>query len=145
MDSGAKTNQSEPWYRNGLQFRCTQCGNCCTGDPGVVWITPEELQAIADLLGVSTGEVKLQHTRLYGTRLSLREYANGDCTFFDPATRGCTVYEARPVQCRTWPFWNSNLQSPEHWQKVQQNCPGAGTGDFVPLQEIEHRASQIDI
>jgi hypothetical protein len=22
---------------------------------------------------------------------------------------GCTIYEARPTQCRTWPFWAENM------------------------------------
>eukprot|EP00961_Rhodomonas_salina_P046921 629705-Rhodomonas_salina.2 len=25
----------------------------------------------------------------------------------------CSLYEARPKQCRTWPFWPENLASPE--------------------------------
>ena len=41
----------EPWYRDGLRFQCTQCGNCCTGDPGVVW--PYNLHAQA--CGSQTG------------------------------------------------------------------------------------------
>lgn len=134
-----------PWYRDGLSFRCTQCGNCCTGAPGVVWVTPDEIQAIADHLGKTTGEVKLEHTRLFGGRVSLREFANGDCTFFDGATRGCQIYPVRPVQCRTWPFWNSNLESPAAWKSMQQGCPGAGSGDFFSLEEIERRAGEIDI
>jgi Fe-S-cluster containining protein len=132
---------SPPWYGEGLRFACTQCGNCCSGFPGFVWITPEELSAIADYLGKSTGEVRLMHTRLYAGRLSLSEFANGDCTFFDPKTRGCKIYPARPTQCRTWPFWRSNLESPETWQRTAQNCPGIGRGDFVPLEEIETRAA----
>ena len=36
------------------------------------------------------------------------------CTFL---TRegGCGVYEARPVQCRAYPFWPRVLKSPETW------------------------------
>ncbi|MFG0333730.1 MAG: YkgJ family cysteine cluster protein, partial [Maioricimonas sp. JB049] len=80
-----------------------------------------------------------------GQRTSLREFANGDCTFFDGRTRSCTIYPARPVQCRTWPFWKSNLSSPEDWQQVGQSCPGVGNGDFVSLEEITERARQVEI
>jgi Fe-S-cluster containining protein len=139
------TDEEGPWYRDGLEFRCQQCGNCCTGDPGRVWIDADELQQIADLLGMSTGAVRLHHTRLYGRRLSLTEYANGDCTFFDPETRRCRVYSARPRQCQTWPFWKSNLKSQHAWEDMQRNCPGAGAGDFYSLEDIERLASEIDI
>jgi Fe-S-cluster containining protein len=143
MDPSATSPPSAepPWYRDGLRFECTQCGNCCSGFPGFVWITDDELAAIASFLGKSTGEVRLLHTRLYGGRLSLSEFANGDCTFFDPKTRGCSIYPARPTQCRTWPFWRSNLESPESWQRTAAGCPGIGHGDFVPLEAIESRAA----
>lgn len=133
------------WYRDGLHFTCTQCGNCCTGPAGVVWVDDEEVNQIAALLDKPVGEVRLFHTRIVRGRVSLTEYANGDCTFFDPKTRRCTVYAARPRQCRTWPFWRSNLKSPEDWQSVQKICPGAGQGAFVSLEEIEAHAAVIDL
>ena len=138
-------SEHTPWYRDGLCFSCTQCGNCCTGAPGVVWVTDEEIARIAEVTGKSLGEIRLFHTRIVGGRVSLREHANGDCTFFDPAKRTCTIYEARPVQCRTWPFWNSNLESPKAWEDVKKDCPGAGQGAFYSLEEVERLAAEIDI
>lgn len=135
----------EPWYRNGLRFECTQCGNCCSGFPGFVWVNDEELAAIADFLGKSVGEVRLMHTRIARGKLSLTEFANGDCTFFDGATRGCKIYEARPTQCRTWPFWRSNIESPEAWERTGTGCPGVGCGQLVTLEEIEMRAAAREI
>ena len=138
-------NADQQWYCDGLKFECTQCGTCCTGAPGVVWVTDEELQDIADSLGKSIGEIRLTHTRIVRGKTSLREFANGDCTFFDGRTRGCQIYESRPAQCRTWPFWKSNLESSESWQETQEGCPGAGSGTLYSLEEIEDRANRIDI
>ncbi|MEX0704891.1 MAG: YkgJ family cysteine cluster protein [Planctomycetales bacterium] len=135
--------EAGPWYRDGLRFTCTQCGDCCTGAAGAVWVNDEELAAIAETLGQPVGEIRLMHTRRIGNRVSLREYANGDCTFFDPATRRCRVYAARPRQCRSWPFWSSNLESAERWDDVRQSCPGAGRGEFFSLEEIEAQAASI--
>lgn len=132
---------TEPWFDDGLHFRCTQCGDCCTGSPGAVWVTDEELQRIAEHTGKTIGELRLFHTRRIGDRTSLSEYANGDCTFFDGRTRRCAIYEARPTQCRTWPFWRGNVESPHAWERVRAVCPGAGRGDFVPTDEIVRRAS----
>jgi len=140
-----ESSESAPWYSDGLKFECTQCGNCCTGAPGAVWISDEELHEIADHLDKSIGEVRLMHTRIVRGKLSLREYANGDCIFFDGESRGCTIYEARPIQCRTWPFWRSNIATPKDWSETQRECPGAGQGNFVSLDEIERRASQIEL
>lgn len=138
-------SEQEPWYKAGLHFKCTQCGNCCTGDPGVVWVDADELEAVAEYLGKSIGEVRLFHTRLVGNRVSLSEFANGDCTFFDGATRRCTIYPVRPQQCRTWPFWKSSLESAQTWKDVQKACPGAGNGGFVSSEEVEAAAERIDI
>jgi Fe-S-cluster containining protein len=145
MSDASPTAADEPWYRDGLRFTCTQCGNCCTGAPGVVWVTDAEIERIAAHTGRSVGEVRLFHTRIVGGRVSLTEFGNGDCTFFDGATRRCKVYPVRPTQCRTWPFWQSNLEDEDVWAQVCRSCPGAGQGEFVPLAEIERRASQVDV
>lgn len=111
----------------------------------MVWVDDAEIKDIAAHTGKTVGEVRLEHTRLFGGRVSLREFANGDCTFFDPETRGCRIYPVRPKQCRTWPFWNSHLESPEAWEAVCEECPGAGQGEFVSLEEIQQRAAEIDM
>ncbi len=134
-----------PWYKDGLNFTCTQCGNCCTGAPGVVWVTDAEIAQIAELRGLTIEEMRQRHTREVEGRTSLTEHENGDCTFFDPKSRRCLVYAARPAQCRTWPFWNSNIKSRDAWETMRQSCPGAGQGQFVPLEEIERKARVIDV
>ncbi|MEQ9406728.1 MAG: YkgJ family cysteine cluster protein [Fuerstiella sp.] len=135
----------QPWYQDGLQFTCSQCGDCCTGAPGVVWLDDAEIQEIADYLDKPVGEIRLFHTRVVRGRVSLREFQNGDCTFFDPEKRHCRVYPVRPMQCRTWPFWKSNISSEEKWNQVCETCPGAGQGAFFSLEEVEARAAAVDI
>lgn len=131
-----------PWYRDGLQFECTGCGDCCTGAPGFVWVNDEEIRAIANYLDKPIGEIRLLYTRPARGKVSLNEYRNGDCVFFDPQKRGCTIYPVRPIQCRTWPFWNGNIETPEAWESTCRDCAGSGRGALVPLEEIIHRASQ---
>ncbi len=136
---------SEVWYKDGLKFTCTQCGDCCTGNPGVVWVYDQDIEAIAAHLDKPVGEIRLFHTRQVGSRLSLTEFANGDCTFFDPRTRGCRVYPVRPTQCRTWPFWTSNLDSEASWQAACEECPGAGQGQEFTQLQIDDLAAQEDV
>ena len=134
-----------PWYAAGLQFECTQCGDCCTGAPGAVWVNDEELSAIAAELGQAVGEVRLLHTKLLGGRWSLRDYPNGDCVFLDAQTRRCQVYSARPIQCRTWPFWPSNIESTISWERTCDRCPGSGAGTLYPLEVIQSQAGACEI
>jgi Fe-S-cluster containining protein len=135
----------QPWYKDGLQFECTGCGDCCTGAPGYVWVNREEIGNLAARVGVEPAEFESRYVRNVGKRKSLNEYDNGDCVFFDGETRKCKVYEVRPRQCRTWPFWDSNVRSPESWAATCQVCPGSGTGRLYQLGEIEAQREVIRI
>jgi len=127
----------KPWYADGLKFKCSQCGDCCTGAPGFVWVKKSEIVALAALRDQNVAAFDKEYVRNVGIRKSLREFPNGDCVFFDGESRQCTVYEARPRQCRTWPFWESNLRSREAWEETCAICPGSGTGRVYKLDEIE--------
>ena len=134
-----------PWFTKGLRFECTQCGDCCTGAPGFVWVNREEIAALAKKLKMPTSEFEQKFVRRVGIRKSLIEYANGDCVFFDGNTRKCTVYEARPRQCRTWPFWESNVATKEAWQRTCEVCPGSGKGKLHPVEQILHQISIVKV
>ncbi len=127
---------AEPWYRDGLRFTCTQCGKCCRGpEPGFVWVTDEEIAALAKRFGLSVDAFGLRFLRRIGARFSLVERANHDCIFWENG-KGCTVYEDRPEQCRTFPFWPEFLETRDHWKKIDW-CPGKDKGRHYPLEEIE--------
>jgi hypothetical protein len=134
-----------PWYRAGLKFTCTQCGDCCTGAPGYVWVTNDEIAALAALVGQEVEAFEDQYVRRVGARKSLKEFPGGDCVFFDSQSRGCAVYSARPQQCRTWPFWDSNLKTPEDWQHTCSVCPGSGKGKLYSLEEIESQRRVVKV
>jgi Fe-S-cluster containining protein len=136
------TSPDLPWYADGLAFECTRCGKCCTGEPGYVWVTDQELEAIAGFLGQPLGEVRELYSRRARGRRSLRERANGDCVFWH-WEKGCTIYPVRPPQCRSWPFWDSNLATPDDWDRTCQQCPGSGQGEVIPVEEITRRLRLI--
>ncbi len=130
-----------PWYADGVRFTCTQCGNCCTGTAGYVWVTKAERQAIAEFLGSPDGKLSREHVRRVGIRYSLTERANGDCVFLRhrDGKRVCGIYPARPRQCRTWPFWSHNLKSSERWEEAARDCPGMNRGahhNFVAIEKV---------
>lgn len=106
-----------------------------------MWVGPEEIARIADYRGETVEAFSGRFVRQVGRRYSLIEKPNHDCVFWD-ARKGCTVYEARPEQCRSWPFWPENLDSPEDWDHVRSVCPGSGNGQWFSLQEIEVAAAR---
>ena len=134
-----------PWYHSGLRFTCTHCGNCCSGAPGYVWVTDEEITALATRMNMDKESFEDMYVRKVGARKSLREYPNCDCVFFDSQSRTCTVYESRPRQCRTWPFWESNLRTSDEWKRTCARCPGCDQGRLYQLEEIESLRKQIRI
>ncbi len=135
----------QPWYHRGLRFKCTGCGACCTGAPGYVWVNKAEIEAIAAAIRLDVETFEKRYVRQVGIRKSLVEFPNGDCVFFDTAKRICCVYDVRPRQCRTWPFWASNLRSPEAWTRTCSQCHGADHGPLVPFQAIQAQQRVIRV
>lgn len=143
--SGSGASGQE-WYRDGLRFECTMCGNCCTGPEGVVWFSREEGRAMAAELGVAESDFYRDFARTVDNRWSLREReledGRRDCILLDrasvPGKVVCGVYRARPTQCRTWPFWAENLTSRRAWEAAKRRtpCPGMDQGALVPIERI---------
>ncbi len=126
-----------PWYVAGLAFECSQCGRCCAGpDEGYVWVSETDLAMIAQFLGAGVEQVRGKYTRRCMGRTSLLEHpVTHDCVFLTPS--GCSIYEARPMQCRTWPFWPGNLASPRAWSQAAGRCCGINRGPLHPFEEIQ--------
>ncbi|MFQ5686539.1 MAG: YkgJ family cysteine cluster protein [Candidatus Scalindua sp.] len=125
-----------PWYNGGLRFECQRCGNCCRGEPGTVWINKWEIKDTSALLGISPNQFAEENLRIINGRISLLEHDNGDCIMYD---NGCKIYETRPLQCKTFPFWKSNLRNRAEWKEQGKTCPGIGKGKLHTVEEIESR------
>ena len=141
---GALVGKTKKWYRDGLKFTCTQCGNCCSGPPGYVWVTKEEIAGISKFLGRTDGWLDKSQLRRVTLRYSLTEKKGGDCIFLkrEGGKRICSIYPVRPLQCRTWPFWKSNLSSPEAWESAAESCPGMNHGTAHDFVQIETKRTQ---
>lgn len=104
---------------------CATCGgNCCTGESGNIFVSVTEIAAIAKLLEMDEGEFRRTYLRKEAYRYSLKEKkVNGsyDCVFFDRSLNGCSIYAARPLQCRTFPFWDYFRHRID---ELKAECPG---------------------
>ena len=126
------------WYKEGLRFKCTGCGGCCTGAPGFVWLTQDDITQLAKALNLSEEAFVRRYTRQVGPRLSLLEDETSfDCVFLKG--KRCTVYEARPEQCRKFPWWPMNLKSEREWQQAAKSCEGIDHPEapLISASEIE--------
>ena len=132
---GKKRESTAPWYRDGLAFSCTRCGACCTGAPGYVWVSPEEIARLAEFRGETVEQFAAKFVRRVKDRYSLIEKPGGDCIFWDKQA-GCTVYPARPVQCQTWPFWPENVETARRLGPCSRDLPRLGPRPPLHCDEI---------
>ncbi|MFN3696248.1 MAG: YkgJ family cysteine cluster protein [Pseudobdellovibrio sp.] len=127
-----------PFYEDGLKFECQGSGNCCTshGEFGFVFLTLEDRRRFAKHFNMTTSAFTKQFCDLRDGVWHLKEDPkNPDCMFLK--NKRCSAYEARPTQCRTWPFW-PEVMNPKSWQKeVASFCPGIGKGRIWTKDEIE--------
>lgn len=122
-----------PWYRDGLRFCCTSCGRCCTGSQGYVWISVAEATALAEHFSLALDDFGRRYLRRVGMRLALVDGADGACVLLQGKL--CSVYELRPSQCRSFPWWPSVLASPQDWRRTALDCEGIS--DAAPLVAAE--------
>jgi Fe-S-cluster containining protein len=139
MKNAQNPGESASFHAKGLKFSCTKCSSCCRYESGFVFLTEKDLNVLSMALRMGYTEFMETYCRWVpspnGTeRLSLKERSNLDCILWK---EGCSVYEARPLQCRSFPFWSSVLRSKEAWKAAAMDCPGMGRGQL-------HSADIID-
>jgi Fe-S-cluster containining protein len=135
-----RSSSGKRFYADGLRFECTGCGACCKLGGGYVYPTLEDVGFAARHLDLSIAAFTEKWMELHDGRYVFKN--DGDaCIFY--GDRGCTIYEARPTQCRTYPFWKSNLKSAHRWQIITEECEGAGQGRLFSFKEIEAIKNQI--
>lgn len=108
-------------FRDGF---CEECGGrCCVGDSGYIWMSEDELLLAAAFLGISPRQFAKTYLFRVDDRLSLREKRFEDgyaCIFFDENAKNCSIYEVRPKQCKTFPFWE---YFKTHEKEAIKECP----------------------
>jgi Fe-S-cluster containining protein len=121
------------FFDQGLRFACRQCGACCVGEPGTIYVSKTEIEVIAASTHLHVDQFKRQYLYPFKDSFSIKEDKQGRCLFFN---EGCTIYTIRPLQCRTFPFWFCNLRSEKRWRHIKRQCPGIGSGRLYTRSEI---------
>jgi Fe-S-cluster containining protein len=130
---------SRYFFDAGIRFECRRCGACCTGDPGIIRISGQEIRNLADFLMMPVSVLTRLHLHPMTSGFSIAENADGSCRFYD---QGCRIYPVRPLQCRTYPFWFSQIRSLRQWEKAMNACPGIGYGTLYSRERIIDILSQ---
>ncbi len=104
---------------------CESCGgNCCIGESGNIWISKQEILNLSIYLNIGLDKLFSDFLEKRGYKYSIKEVKiskdNFVCIFFDLDKKQCSVYEARPMQCRTFPFWDYFKSNKE---EVFKECP----------------------
>jgi Fe-S-cluster containining protein len=130
----------------GLRFECTECGRCCRthGEYAHVYVDDDELAALARLLGMTPGAFRRRYTTTDELGWSELRFHGDRCIFLDDATNRCTVYEARPTQCRTFPFWRTFVRNGVWTAEARAICEGLGRGRTFSAEEAEARMREQD-
>ncbi|MCG8565585.1 MAG: YkgJ family cysteine cluster protein [Desulfobacterales bacterium] len=84
------------------EFKCLGCQACCKED-GYVRLLENEIDTIAQFMGMEVHTFIETHTRLTRERtgLALVDKENGECIFLTP--EGCAINPVKPKQCREFP------------------------------------------
>ncbi len=129
----------EWFFESGLRFSCQRCSACCRGGPGYVFVSKNDLDKLAKSLAMPYNHVIEVFCRWIPSsngleNLSLKEKAHFDCVFWKEGA--CSVYEARPFQCRSFPFWSTIVDSKKAWETAAIDCPGIGYGEIHSARSI---------
>lgn len=136
-------NRSNKWYSEGIQFECQGSGKCCQsrGEYGFVYLTKDDAIAAAKALKMKTKTFIEKHCQYDQGHLCLKDNSDSpDCIFLDK--NRCGIYEGRPVQCRTWPFWPEVMNAKSWSKNVESFCPGINKGRRYSIEEIEATLSE---
>ncbi|MFN7904826.1 MAG: YkgJ family cysteine cluster protein [Pseudobdellovibrionaceae bacterium] len=129
---------SSRFFKDGLKFQCQSSGNCCTsrGEYGFVFLTKDDRQRMANQLKISPSAFTRKYCeKTKGLWHLKEEKGKPDCMFL--SQKKCSIYEARPTQCRTWPFWPEVMNAKTWSKEVASFCPGVGKGKLHSAKDIQ--------
>ncbi len=125
----------------GLRFACQRGCTVCCRQPGFVYLTEQDLERAAEFLHVTKREFERRYVYRTRNRLRLRVPRQSQCSFL--TDEGCSIHEAKPTQCRVFPFWPELVESRREWRKAAGYCPGMDAGPLIKIETARNRAGEM--
>ena len=125
-------------FKKGIHFKCQGSSNCCVsrGIYGYVYLSKKDILKLSNYINLNVKNfIKLYCDKTEGFIHFKEKMKNGDCQFL--INKRCSIYKARPTQCRTWPFWKENMNAKKWNNEIAKFCPGIGKGGKVKKMEID--------
>ena len=131
---------NKEFFKKGINFKCQGSSNCCVsrGSYGFVYLSNKDIKRIAKYFKLSINLFKKKYCIKTNGYIHLKEInQNGNCQFLE--NKKCSIYSARPTQCRTWPFWKENMNSKKWNKELKKFCPGIGKGSKINFSKIKNQ------
>ena len=125
-------------YSKEMRFQCQGSSNCCIsrGSYGFVYLSKKDILRLSKYTDLSIKDfIKLYCEKTYGFVHFKERRKNSECQFLEK--KRCSIYKARPTQCRSWPFWSENMKTKIWNEEIQSFCPGIGKGKIIQQSQIE--------
>ena len=136
---------NRPWWMKGVPFSCqADCGKCCDEPGGIVYLRPEDAKILSKHHQLEMDEwLERDCRQTIDGRFVLKSDPITDICIYLSADKKCTVYESRPVQCKSYPFWPENLRSERSWKRTIEECPGLYSEDAIIIDGDTIKAKML--
>jgi Fe-S-cluster containining protein len=117
----------------GVAFRCQpNCGRCCDQPGGIVYLSPDDAERLAEHAGLDVEAWLERDTRkTFDGRYVLKSREEDGVCIHLNEQKQCSIYEVRPQQCKAFPWWGENLATPAAWGTTKTACPGIDAEDAI--------------
>ncbi len=127
--------------RTEFRFECRPGCSACCDQPGEVFLAPGDAERIAAHLRSSVDEFRTRYCEPDDDddpRLTIP--ADKACHFL--LENRCAIHEAKPLQCRTFPFWPENVKTKSAWTRIARYCPGIGEGEALARDDVRRQTAE---
>lgn len=114
-----------------IRFTCQPgCSNCCD-QSGFVYLSEDDIRRAAKFVRMSARAFEQKYIYRTAHQRRFRKPPDRQCPFLED--HRCAIHPAKPVQCRTFPFWPELVESPKEWSRTAKYCPGIGKGPLIQI------------
>ena len=125
----------------GLRFECQPGCTACCEQRGFVYLTEADVERAAAYLKMTPEAFEQKYVFRTRHMRRLRVPRDAQCSFL--RENGCAIHEAKPTQCRIFPFWPELVDDRQKWKETTAYCPGLNTGPLIQIEIVKAQAEEM--